>query len=78
MATMVTKNDLMLLGFGTSQSADIIRKAKALMVGKGYGFYSSRKLGRVPAQAIEEILGIEMDALGEVGEDAENLERLSR
>lgn len=78
MAMMITKNELVQLGFGTSQSADIIRKAKALMVNKGYGFYSSRKLGRVPASAVEEILGIEIDDVWEVAEDAENLERVSR
>lgn len=78
MAMMITKNELVQLGFGTSQSADIIRKAKALMVNKGYGFYSSRKLGRVPASAVEEILGIEIGDVQEVAEDAENLERISR
>lgn len=71
---MVTKNDLVKLGFGASQSADIIRKSKALMVSKGYGFYSSRKLGRVPSRAVEEILGIELGE--EVRADAESLERL--
>ncbi|MEG2908895.1 MAG: DUF3173 domain-containing protein [Erysipelotrichaceae bacterium] len=53
----VTKNELMKLGFGPSQSSDIIRKAKCLMLNKGYGYYASKKLGRVPIIAVEEILG---------------------
>lgn len=53
----ITKIELMELGFGPSQSSDIIRKAKYLMVNKGYGYYSSKKLGRVPVTAVEEILG---------------------
>lgn len=53
----ITKNELMNLGFGPSQSSDIIRKAKCLMLNKGYSYYSSKKLGRVPISAVEEILG---------------------
>ena len=32
----VTKKDLIALGYGTSFSADIIRKAKKFMIEKGY------------------------------------------
>lgn len=58
---MVTKEDLVSLGFGVSQSCDIIRKAKKLMVNKGYIYYSNRRLGRVPVDAVEEILGIKIN-----------------
>ena len=54
----VTKKDLIALGYGTSFSADIIRKAKTLMIEKGHTYYQSRKLDRVPKQAVEELLGI--------------------
>ena len=54
----VTKKDLIALGYGTSFSADIIRKAKKLMIEKGHTYYQSRKLDRVPKQAVEELLGI--------------------
>lgn len=54
----VTKKDLVALGYGTSFSADIIRRAKLLMVEKGYVYYTTRKLDRVPAHAVEELLGI--------------------
>lgn len=54
----ITKEDLIELGYGTSFSADIIRQAKLRMVEKGYPFYSSRKLNRVPVEVFEEILGV--------------------
>jgi len=60
--TVITKSELIELGFGPSQSADIIRKAKRLMVFKGYGYYENRKLGRVPIEAVEEILGLQLDS----------------
>lgn len=53
----VTKSDLVALGYGPSRSTDIIRRSKVLMVNKGFEYYHSRKLGRVPASAVEEILG---------------------
>ena len=58
---MITKSELLKLGFGPSQSSDIIRKAKCLMVNKGYGYYSNRRLGCVPIEAVEEILGVQME-----------------
>jgi hypothetical protein len=54
----VTKKDLIALGYGTSFSADIIRKAKKLMIEKVHTYYQSRKLDRVPKEAVEELLGI--------------------
>ncbi|ECL7021464.1 DUF3173 domain-containing protein [Listeria monocytogenes] len=54
----VTKHDLIKLGYGNSFSADIIKKAKELMIAKGHTYYQSRKLDRVPREAVEEILGI--------------------
>ena len=54
----VTKSDLIALEYGTSFAANIIRKAKKLMISKGHTYYQSRKLDRVPKEAVEEILGI--------------------
>jgi len=57
---MITRIELETLGFGKSQASDIIRKAKRLMINKGYGYYDNRRLGRVPVEAVEEILGTEL------------------
>ena len=54
----VTKKDLVALGYGNSFSADIIKQAKELMISKGHTYYQSRKLDRVPREAVEEHLGI--------------------
>lgn len=57
----ITKKDLTELGFGNSQSSDIIRKAKRLMVNRGFAYYENRRLGRVPLEAVEEILGFKIN-----------------
>lgn len=54
----VTKSDLIALGYGLSFAADIIKEAKKLMISKGHTYYQSRKLDRVPKEAVEELLGI--------------------
>ncbi|MDE8051283.1 DUF3173 family protein [Erysipelothrix rhusiopathiae] len=54
----ITKKDLIELGYGTSFSADIIKKVKELMITKGHTFYEFRKFDRVPREAVKEILGI--------------------
>lgn len=54
----VTKSDLIALGYGPSFAADIIRQAKKLMIDKGHTYYKSKKLDRVPKEAVEELLGI--------------------
>lgn len=56
----VTKKDLIALAYGPSFSADIIKQAKNLMIERGHTYYQSRKLDRVPKEAVEEILGIKL------------------
>ncbi len=58
---LITKDDLIKLGFGNSQASDIIRKAKKLMVSKGFTYYDNRRLGKVPIATVEEILGMKLD-----------------
>lgn len=53
----ITKHELQKMGFGPSQSADIVRRAKLYLVTKGYDYYSSKRLGRVPLSSVEHILG---------------------
>lgn len=54
----ITKSDLIALGYGPSFAADIIRETKKLMISRGHTYYQSRKLDRVPKEAVEELLGI--------------------
>lgn len=66
----ITKDDLMELGYGPSQSSDLIRRAKALMVQKGFAYYNSKGLGRVPVTAVEELLGIDLVVIDKVVQNA--------
>lgn len=54
----IAKQDLMDLGYGNSFATTIIKEAKQVMVSRGYSFYQSRKLNRVPREVVEGILGI--------------------
>lgn len=67
---IVTKEELMNLGYGKYQAEDIIRKAKAIMVSKGYSYYLNKRLGRVPVSAVESVLGIE---LGSIAKEVETV-----
>ncbi|KRK81242.1 hypothetical protein FD03_GL000834 [Companilactobacillus nodensis DSM 19682 = JCM 14932 = NBRC 107160] len=58
----MTKHELVALGYGPWTSKDIIRRAKLLMVKKGCLYYKSQKLGRVPVTAVEEVLGLTLNA----------------
>ena len=58
----IAKQDLVNLGYGPSFATDIIRQTKQLMISKGHTYYASRKLNRVPREAVEELLGIKFEA----------------
>jgi hypothetical protein len=57
----VTKNDLINLGYPKYTSIKIIRQAKQIMVQQGYPFYNNKRLGRVPKETVESILGCELE-----------------
>ena len=58
MKNMICRKDLEELGFKTNQAVTIIRQAKVRMVNQGYPYYNNKRVGVVPRQASEEILGI--------------------
>lgn len=60
----VDKKSLKQLGFSDYQGMMLVKQAKALMVQKGYPYYASKGLGRVPVEAVEEILGTKLDFEG--------------
>lgn len=59
----ITKTDIVNLGYGESFASNIIRQSKALLVTRGYSFYQSKKVNRVPVEIVEEILGINLSKL---------------
>ncbi|TLG78298.1 DUF3173 family protein [Vagococcus zengguangii] len=55
---LLEKEDLIAIGIKENTAVRIIREGKQLMIDKGFDFYDNRRLGLVPTQAVEEILGI--------------------
>ncbi|MDK4396676.1 DUF3173 domain-containing protein [Enterococcus faecalis] len=51
----------MLIGYPENTASNIIRQAKKIMVQQGYPFYNNKRLGRVPKETVESILGCELE-----------------
>lgn len=60
MSAIISKNELMAMGYPKHTAENIIRQAKIIMVQKGYPFYNNKRLGRVPKNVVESILGCEL------------------
>lgn len=61
MPTLISKSELMALGYSKYTSQQLIRQAKYIMVKNGYPFYNNKRLGRVPKDIIESILGCTLE-----------------
>ena len=59
--TMTTINykDIMNLGFPRHTARSIIKQAKIQLVNRGLTLYANNRIGTVPREIIEEILGIQ-------------------
>jgi Protein of unknown function (DUF3173). len=54
----ITRQDLVQLGYKSETSRKIIAQAKLILIKRGYLFYDNKRLGRVPVEVVEEILGL--------------------
>lgn len=54
----ITRQDLVGLGYKSETSRKIIAQAKSILIKRGYIFYDNKRLGRVPVEVVEEILGL--------------------
>jgi len=61
MSVTICKDDLIEMGYKKYQAISLIREAKAIMVQKGCPYYNNKRLGRVPREVIEEILGVSFE-----------------
>lgn len=61
MRSTICKNDLLSLGYKPHTAMMIIRQAKQIMVQKGYPFYNNKRLGYVPRDVVEEIIGVSLE-----------------
>ena len=57
MSKAISKSELIEVGYSPFKSAEIIRAAKLRMVDRGFDFYANRRLGKVPVEIVQEILG---------------------
>ena len=57
---IITYNDLIKLGYAKATAQQIIRQTKLNMVKQGYTIYNNRRLGTVPIEAVEDILGFKL------------------
>ncbi|MBU3197603.1 DUF3173 domain-containing protein [Clostridium algidicarnis] len=58
MSITICKDDLIEMGYKKYQAISLIREAKAIMVQKGCPYYNNKRLGRVPREVVESILGV--------------------
>lgn len=61
MGVTICKDDLVAMGYKKYQAISLIREAKAIMVQKGCPYYNNKRLGRVPREVVESILGVSFD-----------------
>ena len=66
--TMTTINykDIMNLGFPKHTARSIIKQAKIQLVNRGLTLYANNRIGTVPREIVEEILGIQFPIKKEV------------
>lgn len=57
----ITRQDLVSLGYQSETARKIIAQAKLILISRGYPFYDNRRLGRVPVNVVEEILGVQLE-----------------
>ncbi|MEI3638812.1 DUF3173 family protein [Lactococcus cremoris] len=60
---ILTKYDLLALGYGTGQVSALLAQAKQDLVDEGFDYYAIPNLGSVPSSSLENILGFRPPAL---------------
>lgn len=54
---VIQYKDLVELGYTVGTARSVIKQAKQIMINKGFSFYDNKRLGTVPLEVVEEILG---------------------
>lgn len=57
-ADTISKKDLVELGYTSTDAATLFKRARFYMVELGYKEYNNKKITRVPAYAVEKLLGL--------------------
>ncbi|PQC10773.1 hypothetical protein CUM91_13070 [Enterococcus faecalis] len=62
MKSLISKHDLMLLGYKEHTASSIIKQAKQFMVyNRKVPFYNNRRLGLVPRDVVEFLIGVKLE-----------------
>lgn len=61
MSATICKEDLIAMGYKKYQAITLIQQAKAIMVNeRKCPYYQNKRLGRVPTEVVESILGVSL------------------
>lgn len=67
---LVDKHDIMALtGYSKTQAQKLIKEAKITLSHDGFSWYKNKRVGRVPIQAIEAILGFSLSEKHDIIDD---------
>ncbi|QGM91934.1 DUF3173 family protein [Enterococcus faecalis] len=58
---IITKKELIMVGFSEYTSEKLIKQSKQIMVKNGYPFYNNKRIGYVPKKVVESILGCKLE-----------------
>ncbi|MDC0811227.1 DUF3173 family protein [Lactococcus petauri] len=62
MKSLISKQDLILLGYKEHTASSIIKQAKTYMVyNRKVPFYNNRRLGLVPRDVVESLIGVKLE-----------------
>ncbi|MGC5927574.1 DUF3173 family protein [Enterococcus faecalis] len=62
MKSLISKEDLILLGYKEHTASSIIKQAKIYMVyNRKVPFYNNRRLGLVPRDVVESLIGVKLE-----------------
>ncbi|EHR4852417.1 DUF3173 family protein [Enterococcus faecalis] len=58
---LISKKDLIAIGYSDYSASQIIRKSKQLLVEQGFPYYRNRRVGKVPASTVEKVIGLSLN-----------------
>lgn len=62
MNKLISKKDLMNLGYKEHTASELIKQAKTFMVyNRKVAFYNNRRLGLVPREVVESLIGVKLE-----------------
>ncbi|CAC9765417.1 hypothetical protein IE044AEMC_01810 [Enterococcus faecalis] len=61
MEKLISKKDLIAIGYSDYSASQIIRKSKQLLVKQGFPYYRNRRVGKVPASTVEKVIGLSLN-----------------